>query len=136
MPSSGAFIGTTRCQARGHWLLWRLLETSLASMLVGVLRVAFAAPTGGQVASGIAVISQTGIPGQVSTTISQGSAQASLNWQSFNIAKGETVNFVQPSALPFWPTPMQAALGRGLNCGARINRPLFLAPKPARWCGV
>ena len=98
MPSSGAFIGTTRCQARGHWLLWRLLETSLASMLVGVLRVAFAAPTGGQVASGIAVISQTGIPGQVSTTISQGSAQASLNWQSFNIAKGETVNFVQPSA--------------------------------------
>jgi filamentous hemagglutinin family protein len=67
-------------------------------MLVGVPRVAFAAPTGGQVASGIAVISQTGIPGQVSTTISQGSAQASLNWQSFNIAKGETVNFVQPSA--------------------------------------
>ena len=32
------------------------------------------------------------------TTITQSSQNLSLNWQSFNIAKSETVNFVQPSA--------------------------------------
>ena len=57
-----------------------------------------AAPTGGVVASGVAAISQSGSPGQTTTTITQSSGQASLNWQSFNISKGETVNFIQPSA--------------------------------------
>ena len=56
-----------------------------------------AAPTGGVVASGVAAISQSGSPGQTTTTITQSSGQASLNWQSFNISKGETVNFIQPS---------------------------------------
>lgn len=52
-----------------------------------------AAPIGGQVASGAGSISQSG----ATTTITQSSQNLSLNWQSFNIARPETVNFVQPS---------------------------------------
>ncbi len=59
---------------------------------------AFAAPTGGQVVSGDATISQTGNTGQSTTTINQTSQLAKLHWQSFNVGSGETVNFVQPSS--------------------------------------
>ena len=51
---------------------------------------ALAAPTGGHVASGTGSINQSG----ATTTITQSSQNLSLNWQSFNIAKQETVNFV------------------------------------------
>ena len=55
---------------------------------------AMAGPGGGQVVSGAGSISQQG----ATTTIQQTSQNLSLNWQSFNIAKQETVNFLQPSA--------------------------------------
>ena len=55
---------------------------------------ALAGPTGGQVTSGSAAISQSGAV----TTINQSSASAVLNWQSFNTSAQETVRFVQPSA--------------------------------------
>ena len=54
-----------------------------------------AAPIGGQITSGAGSISSSG----ATTTINQATSQLSLNWQSFNIASQETVNFVQPSAL-------------------------------------
>jgi filamentous hemagglutinin family protein len=53
-----------------------------------------AAPVGGQVISGAGSISQAGAV----TTIAQSSQNLSLNWQGFNVAAQETVNFVQPSA--------------------------------------
>ena len=53
-----------------------------------------ASPIGGMVASGTGAITQNGSI----TTITQSSQNLSLNWQSFNIAKTETVNFLQPSA--------------------------------------
>ncbi len=53
-----------------------------------------AAPVGGQVVSGAGNMVQSAH----TTTITQSSQNLSLNWQSFNIAKQETVNFVQPSA--------------------------------------
>ncbi|MGE3564505.1 MAG: filamentous hemagglutinin N-terminal domain-containing protein, partial [Gammaproteobacteria bacterium] len=53
-----------------------------------------AGPTGGQVRAGQAAITQSGPV----TTISQQSARAALDWQSFNVAKHETVQFQQPSA--------------------------------------
>ncbi|HWW04671.1 YDG domain-containing protein [Collimonas sp.] len=53
-----------------------------------------AAPTGGQIVAGTGSIRQSG----TTTTISQTSQNASLNWSGFNIAPQETVNFVQPSA--------------------------------------
>ena len=52
-----------------------------------------AAPTEGVVTAGSASISQNGSQ----TLITQQSNTASLNWQSFNINKGETVTFKQPS---------------------------------------
>jgi filamentous hemagglutinin family protein len=61
-------------------------------------QLASAAPQGGQVNSGEAVISQSVVAGQSVTTITQSTAKASLNWQSFNIGIGESVRFVQPSA--------------------------------------
>ncbi len=65
---------------------------SLGLMLLGA--PARAAPQGGQVTAGSASVSQSG----ATTTISQSSQNVSLSWQSFNIGKSETVNFVQPSA--------------------------------------
>ena len=54
--------------------------------------VAQAGPTGGQVTSGSGQITQSGN----TTTVRQDSQNLSLNWQSFNVAASETVNFVQP----------------------------------------
>src|SRR3990167_5006195 len=54
----------------------------------------YALPTGGEVAAGSASIS--GSAG--STTINQTTQNVSINWQSFNIGKGETVNFAQPNS--------------------------------------
>jgi len=53
-----------------------------------------AAPTGGQVTSGSGSITQSGS----TMTIHQASQNLALNWQSFNIAPQETVDFVQPNA--------------------------------------
>ncbi|MDZ4126523.1 MAG: filamentous hemagglutinin N-terminal domain-containing protein, partial [Hydrogenophaga sp.] len=55
---------------------------------------ALAGPVGGVVTAGSASISTA--PGN--TTIHQSSQQATLNWQSFNIAAGEAVRFVQPNS--------------------------------------
>lgn len=57
-----------------------------------------AAPQGGQVLSGEASISQAIVGGQRVTTINQSSSKATLSWQSFSIANGESVRFIQPSA--------------------------------------
>jgi filamentous hemagglutinin family protein len=56
--------------------------------------LAHAGPTGGQVSAGAGSISQAGSV----TNINQSSAKLAINWQGFNIAAGETVNFFQPSA--------------------------------------
>ncbi|PTR32557.1 filamentous hemagglutinin family protein [Luteibacter sp. OK325] len=53
---------------------------------------AHAGQTGGQIVSGSGAIHQNG----ATTTINQGSQHLSLNWQTFDIAPNETVNFVQP----------------------------------------
>ena len=54
----------------------------------------FAAPLGGQVTSGSGNISHSG----ATTSITQNSQNLSINWDSFNVAASETVNFIQPSA--------------------------------------
>jgi len=53
-----------------------------------------AAPTDGQVVSGVGSISRAG----ATTLIQQSTPALSLSWQSFNVAPRETVRFVQPSA--------------------------------------
>ena len=51
-------------------------------------------PTGGNVVAGSATISQAGS----ALNITQASDKAAINWQSFSIGQGNSVNFVQPSA--------------------------------------
>ncbi len=55
--------------------------------------VAQAGPSGGRVVSGTGQISSSG----TTTTITQSSRNLALNWQTFNVAPQETVDFVQPS---------------------------------------
>jgi filamentous hemagglutinin family protein len=51
-------------------------------------------PTGGQIVSGSARITQSGN----TTDIRQSSPDVSIDWLSFNVGAQETVNFIQPSA--------------------------------------
>ncbi|TKI70427.1 filamentous hemagglutinin N-terminal domain-containing protein [Sulfurimonas crateris] len=62
--------------------------------LIGSITMLSAAPSDGVVTTGTATISQT----PNTTTITQSTQKASINWQSFSIASNETVNFVQPSS--------------------------------------
>jgi filamentous hemagglutinin family protein len=54
--------------------------------------LAMANPTGGVVSAGQATIAQT--PGQM--TITQTTSNVAINWQSFGIGAGQSVQFVQP----------------------------------------
>jgi len=77
----------------------RLAKAILPPMAAGLLLLSvynpvLANPTGGTVTSGAANISTSGS----TTTINQTTNKVAINWQSFNIGKGETVTFVQPSA--------------------------------------
>ncbi|MDX2164310.1 MAG: filamentous hemagglutinin N-terminal domain-containing protein, partial [Gammaproteobacteria bacterium] len=65
---------------------------TLSSFLLWNLSVA--APEGGSVAQGSATISQSG----AQTTINQSSQNAVINWNSFNTASHEAVQFNQPNA--------------------------------------
>jgi filamentous hemagglutinin family protein len=69
--------------------LGRLQAATTAPLPAGTLPVA----STNWVSSGQASASKSGN----TLTINQNSSQAILNWQSFNIARGSTVNFVQPS---------------------------------------
>lgn len=77
---------------------FRILKGGKISLVVSALlagsTMSFASPSGGTVTSGSATINQNGSV----TTINQSTQKASINWNSFNIAPSETVNFVQPSA--------------------------------------
>ena len=66
---------------------------ALASMAIP--NIAFAQlPTGGQVVGGQASIVQN----SNALNINQGTDRAAIDWQSFNVGQGNTVNFNQPSA--------------------------------------
>jgi filamentous hemagglutinin family protein len=66
----------------------------VVSALLGSMTLSFAAPSGGVVTSGNASISQNGN----TTNINQSTHKASINWQKFNVASNETVNFNQPNS--------------------------------------
>ena len=72
----------------------RLARAAVAATLLAAASGALAGPTGAQVSSGTASLLQNG----ATLTINQSSQNLALNWQSFNIASNETVNFVQPGA--------------------------------------
>ncbi|WP_397407407.1 filamentous hemagglutinin N-terminal domain-containing protein [Polaromonas sp.] len=65
-----------------------------ACLMLGLGVAAHALPTGGVVAAGGASITS----GASTTTITQSTASTVINWQSFGIAAGQTVQFVQPGS--------------------------------------
>jgi len=72
----------------------RSCKLVVAGLSLAVGTAAQAMPTGGQVVAGAGNISQSGAV----TTVTQTSQNMSANWQGFNVASSETVNFVQPTA--------------------------------------
>jgi len=93
-----AFIRRGRGQG-GDDARWRRLgrRNFMLSMLaasIGAANLAYAGggPLGGQITAGIGQIQQ----GATTTTIRQSSQTLSLNWQSFDLAANQTVNFLQP----------------------------------------
>ena len=70
------------------------LTSMAAALMMGYGSLALAGPAGGTVVAGQATIN--GAPG--ATVISQGSQNAVINWASFNVGKGESVQFQQPNS--------------------------------------
>src|ERR1700758_4826457 len=78
-----------------YWLKQASLVMTIAVVFTLVLSDAvYANPVLSGVASGNVAVTQT----PNSTTVNQSSQQAIINWNSFNIAKGEKTQFVQPNA--------------------------------------
>lgn len=65
-----------------------------ACLMLGLGASAYALPAGGVVAAGGATITSSAS----TTTITQSTANTAINWQSFGIAAGQTVQFVQPGS--------------------------------------
>ena len=70
------------------------LKALSVSLLLSFGANLYALPTGGVVAAGSASISSTAL----TSTITQSSQNAAINWQGFNIASGEAVRFAQPNS--------------------------------------
>ena len=83
-------------KGRGKSSTSRGLVAGAVALTGGMFLAPFAqaGPVGGQVVSGAGNVAQAG----ATTTITQTSQNLALNWQSFNVAPQETVNFVQPTA--------------------------------------
>ena len=69
--------------------------TFAASLSFGTFSSALAGPTGGVVVEGQGTIST---PAAGQTRIDQASSHLHLNWNTFDVAAGESVQFVQPSS--------------------------------------
>ncbi|HEV2436189.1 MAG TPA: filamentous hemagglutinin N-terminal domain-containing protein [Verrucomicrobiae bacterium] len=81
----------------GNIFPWRSPEFATMGILLLVLggNMLHANPTGGTVTQGAATISGAG---SSQVTINQTSPNACINWQTFNLAAGETTIFNQPSS--------------------------------------
>jgi filamentous hemagglutinin family protein len=78
----------------GHLL--RKMIASATSFSIAFAPVASRAnPLGGKVVAGSATIQGQGTP---QTIINQSSQRAIINWNTFNVAPGETTQFIQPNA--------------------------------------
>ncbi|BBE51255.1 Heme/hemopexin-binding protein [Ferriphaselus amnicola] len=71
-----------------------VLAVTLAASFATLTPLAHALPQGGVVAAGQATMGTAG----TALTVTQTTASATYNWQSFNIGKAESVHFQQPSA--------------------------------------
>ena len=71
------------------------LKALSASLMLALGANVYALPPTGKVTAGSATITNT-VPGTL--VINQNTGNVVINWQSFNIAAGETVQFVQPDS--------------------------------------
>ena len=85
---------TSSCVGAARVSRQLILSTLAISFVIAFSTSAYAGPGGGVVTSGGANIGNHG----VSTTITQSTQNVVINWQSFNIAVGESVQFVQPNS--------------------------------------
>lgn len=90
---TGQWAAVGEC-ARGRGKRGSLRDGRIAAVLTLASAGAFAAPEGGTISAGSGSIAHQG----ATTNVHQYSAKLSVDWQSFNVKPGETVNFVQPSA--------------------------------------
>jgi len=78
---------------------FRILKGGKISLVVSALlagtTMSFASPSGEQIVSGNVQIDRTT---QNTTNITQSTQKSIINWQSFNVAGNETVNFNMPSS--------------------------------------
>jgi filamentous hemagglutinin family protein len=88
VPESGRGRGKGKCADVLRAAVTALGLAGIAAHAAGPL------PSGAQVAHGAAQISQSGN----TMTVDQATSRLVTNWQSFDIAPGHTVQFVQPSA--------------------------------------
>ena len=99
---SGVGVSSRRAGLRQAWLRSTALAGCARVAILGVAGLlslgigpsAYALPGGGTVSAGAAAISST----STTLTVNQSSQNAAINWQSFSIAKGESVTFQQPNA--------------------------------------
>ena len=89
-PTANLHVATESARGRSKDARLKLI----AALMSLSAAHAHGGPAGGQVVTGTGRIEKSG----PTTTITQESANLSLTWQSFNIARQEAVNFVQPSA--------------------------------------
>ncbi|RUL72691.1 YDG domain-containing protein [Dyella choica] len=94
-PDASAVIAPYSA-SRMHAIGRKFAALSLLATALGMTALAHASggPAGGQIVGGSGQIQQVGN----TTTIRQDSQTLSLNWQSFNIAPDQTVNFLQPGS--------------------------------------
>jgi filamentous hemagglutinin family protein len=70
------------------------LTSMAAALMLGYGSLALAGPTGGTVVAGQAQVNGT----SGATVVNQASQNAVINWSTFNVGKGESVQFVQPNS--------------------------------------
>ena len=95
---------------------------SVLAISLGLAGIVQAAPIGGQITAGSGNISQTAS----TTTILQSSQNLSLNWQGFNVAPNETVNFVQPGSNAIAVNRIQSSTGSQILGHLNANGQVWL----------
>ncbi|MCX8509985.1 MAG: filamentous hemagglutinin N-terminal domain-containing protein, partial [Rhodobacteraceae bacterium] len=123
VPEGMRGVGAPRRSLRRR--LRRLAAKAGGGLAGGLALYPFAVaalPTGGQVTSGQANISQSG-PG---LTVTQSSANAILNWQSFDLGAQETVTFRQPDTNSIALNRVQGSNASAIYGHLNANGQVFL----------
>ena len=98
------------------------LQALAACVMMSFGAASHAAPAGGVVAAGGATIATSG----ARTTVNQSTQNAVLNWQSFGVAAGETVQFVQPNSSSVTLNRVTGADASGIFGNLSSNGKVFL----------